>query len=131
MAADLAYASVDALADVSDEAEVRALETQVDYLQRETASLSARLQHSEGVESKLAARREVLRTNTTRLFAAAKTLIDERDATLRTLRMAESDPKRSRQPRVSTLAPPTPSVANAPPSLPPRPVRPTPPFPHR
>ena len=94
MANDWAYASVDALADVSDEAETRELEAQVEHLQRETAGLSARLQHSEGVEAKLAARREVLRANTTRLFAAAKALVDERDAALRSLRMAELDPKR-------------------------------------
>lgn len=93
MAADFAYASVDALADVSDETEIRALETEVDRLQRETVSLSDRLQHSEGVEAKLTARREVLRGNTMRLFAAAKALIDERDAKLRSLRMAESGGK--------------------------------------
>lgn len=86
---DLDYASVDALAEVGDEAETRALEAQVARLSSETIALRAQVLRSEGLASKLEARKAVLRANTMRLFEEAKALVDERDAVLRRLRMSE------------------------------------------
>lgn len=87
-ALDFEYASVDALADIGDEAEVRALGEQVAQLSSERAALRTQVLRSEALASKLEARRGVLRTNTARLFAEAKALVEERDAELRRLRMA-------------------------------------------
>ena len=83
---DRDFASIDELADVSDEAETRALEEQVELLRHQTSDLRSKLDSSTSLESKLEGRRKVLHENTLRLYSAAKSLVDERDAALRALR---------------------------------------------
>ena len=86
---DAEYASIDALADVVEEDEARALQAHVAQLTSETTALRAQLHRAAALESKLEARKCVLVTNTTRLYDEAKALVEERDAAVRRLRMAQ------------------------------------------